>query len=461
MLAVVLGAVLGLVSGGCESTDAPTSPGTAPTGTPTAAVPASSTPPGTCSELAAAVVDTLQDYLDQFAGRDPSALGQPAAGSEPSDLQAEARRLGRRAEQLGCDPDTYQRRLAEELERLEGEGPAAAAVGATFRSQLLGGPDPSDPPPVRRRVGSGDELVAAVAAAGSGSTILLRPGTFRLTEPLVLLRPISLRGAGRGATRLVSTAPGAAVLVLAPGRTALEDLTVRHEGTETASVVVVRAGAARLASVRITGGTAPADTPGGFGLVLRSTPSTPTGADRSATVVTDSLVAGNRAGGIAIAGSEAPTVHSTTVRDNGGCGVCYLQRAAGILVDSRLEANGVGVELAGRAGPTLRANTVAGSGEVGILYTRRAAGRAVDNAVSGSRLGIQIAGHARPELDGNRITDIGEAAVVVAGSGRGTVTGTACPDAPAGIVLLDDAAPALDGNDCAVVDQRKSPEERS
>ncbi|XUM21781.1 hypothetical protein ACRAVF_31870 [Bradyrhizobium oligotrophicum S58] len=51
----------------------------------------------------------------------------------------------------------------------------------------------------------GGAIQAALSAAPVGQVVMLGPGTFIVNEPLLISRPVTLRGAGAGATRLVKT----------------------------------------------------------------------------------------------------------------------------------------------------------------------------------------------------------------------------------------------------------------
>lgn len=474
------------------------SDGTSPASGSTSAASTGAPTPGDCTELAAAIADTVQRYVDQFAGLSSDELLGPAAPRSEVNLGAEAERLGAHGEGLGCERDMLDELIAAELGRLRGEGAAAEAVAAAFRDQLLDAADPSLRPPEERRVASERGLATALATLGPGSTIVLDAGEYHFNEPLVILRPIALVGAGRDDTRIVSSASDAAIVYLGEGELRLEDLAVAHEGRGPAAVVVVREGSYRMRGIRVAGGRATSEGAGGFGLVLRSTD--PREATPGRRQLEDTEVVDNGGGGIAVAGADRPAIGSSVIRDNGRCGVCYVERAGGTLRATLLAANDVGVridedaaptvaaneiedsaeagiQVVGTSAATIRGNVVAGEtpvgilaadqatpevvgnelandGENGLVYAGDAAGRGIDNEVSGQRIGVQAGDDARPRLIGNRIRASEDAALVLAGSSGGQVEATVCQRSPLGIVLLESTDPELVDNDCDVHDER-------
>ena len=151
---------------------------------------------------------------------------------------------------------------------------------------------------------------------------MLAAGTYRIDRPLVVLQDVTLRGAGRGRTRIVSTSADAAVLLAAPVRLGLRDLEVRHTGAKVASVLLLRAGTTVLDRVSVLGGslapaarasaaTVPDLTSGGNGVVALSS---------AGTVLRDVRLEDNEAGGLVAAGRACPRISGSTMTGNALCG---------------------------------------------------------------------------------------------------------------------------------------------
>ena len=188
--------------------------GTGPDGPPTP-TPASSTP-DRCAEAVTAIVAATQDYVDGFgpvdAGQVPAPASPTAAATgsvSPSattgtpgadaDFQSALSTARTQLGQSGCDAVETRAALDKALSGVTAQGPVAGAVLRQLTATMTG---TSEPEATTRTVAAGDDLLTAVAQLPAGSTIELGPGTHRVDDVVVLLSPITIRGAGAGRTTL-------------------------------------------------------------------------------------------------------------------------------------------------------------------------------------------------------------------------------------------------------------------
>ena len=373
----------------------------------------------------ASAVETLlvrtQEYLDGVArSAGPEAGPTPSAGPQGGDdVEAYSAALAdvrQYAVDRGCDPRRFQEDLADGLRGLQAGGPVAGAVLRQLQADAVpGGPDLA--------VAAGEDLAAVVASAATGAVVELGPGVHRLPETLVLLRGVTLRGAGRDSTTVTASAPEGVLLVLTAEPVAVEGVALVQED---AGAVVSAGPGSRLAvrAARVSGARAAADGSGGVGVLMASGAAGQTGPVRTTTLEADDLHAvDNAVAGVLLAGDHRAEVRGALLERNGQCGVCFFGTSDGTVVDSRFEDNAVGVVAAGRATPGVRGGTARG-GEVGV--------QAVDDAA--------------PQVEGLTASGASTSSFFFADRSRGAVRGSTCTDVPAGIVVSPSASPELGDN---------------
>jgi hypothetical protein len=271
----------------------------------------------------------------------------------------------------------------------------------------------------------GDDIADALARAAGGTTIVLPPGTTAVDETLVLLEGVTLRGAGRDATTIRSTAADAALLVVTGGLVTLEGFALELTGAEPASGLIAGPSASiSLSDVRIAGGTATTDGVGGAGIYLSAEGEE--GSGRGTTLeITDSVFERNAWAGVAVAGGHRVSIESTSFTANGEVGILFLDSSSGSVEASTFSDNKVGVAATGTATPTLLGSTV-----------------------SGGSVGVQVDASAAPIIDGVRISGSSSAAVIFGGDSSGSISATTCENVPYGIVIGAASAPTVGENGC-------------
>jgi len=246
--------------------------------------------------------------------------------------------------------------------------------------------------------GSGDfrTLEQTVQQAAAGSTIYLGPGTYRLTEPLLIEKSLHLVGAGMDETRIVSTAEDGVAGFRGEGPFTAEGITFEHEGNTVAHVVAVLGGSVIFKECRFRGAVYGEESEqGGGGLLL--------GAETTG-YVRDCVFEGNDTG-IEVWEQARPTLERNICRDNEAVGIIYGGEAGGVASENEcIENAGHGVFVMGQASPTLERN-ICRDNDVGIFYSGEAGGVARNNECTGNRVGIGLWEHAAPKLEDNNCHD--------------------------------------------------------
>lgn len=394
-----------------------------------------------CDDLPARIADAVQNYVDSFADvQAEDVAAQSATGLD--DFAETTANLRSQGEQLGCDPSQVSERLRQELTRVTGGTPVQDAVLATFVADPLGTVDPSDPRPVDIEVSTTNDLVAALSLAGSGSTIRIAPGDYVVGEPLVALRPVTLVGSGAGQTVIRSIAPGAGLLIDADGDVAVRDLTLRHEGTASASVLIVTGGGYDLEGLTLSGGVAGDGGAGGFGLILR-TSDNPVRAAGSVQRVSDVDLVDHDGGGIFIGDDAAPGIDSVTVEATGGCGLCFVDSAAGQVSSGIVVGVPIGVRVDDDAAPELSGLRIR-RGQIGVALTGSGSPTIVDTRIVGATTGVEGVGSGAATLATVEIRNSRDIAVRIADSSALTVRDVSMNGrTTVGIGVADSATPVL------------------
>jgi parallel beta-helix repeat protein len=394
-----------------------------------------------CRDVAQSVLDATQRYVDGFSlataattagGKTtPPRPGPTATPMSEADFSKALAGVRDRLVALDCDVAEFRERLAAGMPSLKAEGPIARAVLTQLQVSLTGRlPDH----PVSRDVKPGDDLVNVLAEVPEGSTLVFRAGTYRLAETVVLLRGVTIRGAGPDRTTLTSATADAAVLVMTDQRVTLDAVTLRHSGTSAASVVVTGPTAdLAVHSARVAGGRSDAKGQGGAGILLSAPATEQLTVTKQATMTAkDSEFIDNQTAGIAVGGTHRADISHSTFARNGQCAVCYLGSSDGTVRDSQFNDNAVGIVASSSARPSV-----------------------VDNTFTSGEVGVQVSGQAAPIVTGNSISNVRRAAMIYAEEGAGTLDNNTCHGDQVGIFVTTTAYPYVKRNpDCRITLQR-------
>jgi hypothetical protein len=265
-----------------------------------------------------------------------------------------------------------------------------------------------------------------LAELAPDSVVRLAPGRHRLSQTLVVLQAVTIVGAGRNRTELVSNAAGSVLLVLTDGRVELRGLTARHSGRSAASVLLggptssVVLDAARIADASGKNGQ------GGNGVLMTASRGQEQG--RGTTLeVTGTEFRGNEAAGVLLTGGHRTSVRRSTFVGNGQCGVCFADSSGGAVRTSRFSRNDVGVAVLDDARPAL-----------------------LDDRFTGGQVGVQASGRSRPLVRSSSVQGAARAAMIFSGRATGRVDGSTCTEVPYGIVVAGRALPFVGKNECTI-----------
>lgn len=333
-------------------------------------------------------------------------------------------------------------------------------------------------------------LEEAAEAVPPGSTIILDAGTYRLSEPLAIQKPLTLLGSGMENTVVIGAGEGYVAHLSGGGPFAVEDITFRHEGTAAVDVVVVAdaeiafsgcsfIGATQVdeedqaqAGLRLSGNTTGtvhecvAFQNDGDGIILEdraqvtltlnvASDNAQRGIvyfDESGGAARENECARNGLHGIAVTHQAQPVLESNLCGDNTEAGIRFSDGSGGVARQNIVTGNGLsGIIVLEQAQPTLEENTITENTQSGIAYFGTSGGMARGNDCSGNRYhGIGVTGQAQPTLEENICTQNTENGIVYFESAGGTARGNTCSDnQERGIDVTGNAAPTLEDNICA------------
>lgn len=303
--------------------------------------------------------------------------------------------------------------------------------------------------------GGGDtaRITDAIARAGDGAAVRIRPGTYG--EALSLERPLTLTAADPDNPPVISPVEGPCLAIRGEGAV-VTGLSFRAgavaEGTEAEPCVVVGAGTPWLEGNRIEGSGSPA-------VLLR---------DGTTAVLRGNIIASSAAGVVITAGAR-PVLERNTLAEIAGPALLVRGGAAPLIESNVFEASGAAVfgegaagsfrnntlrhsratavEIGGSADPEVVGNVIVQPGESGVYVYGEGRGRVQENRIEASKLsGVVIDGGA-PRLIGNQVTESGEHGILVIAAAGGTIDGNTVRNSRRnGIVLGAGTRIELSGN---------------
>lgn len=391
--------------------------------------------PKACAELIEHVGATTQQFVSGFdadtaaTARPLGPESAPAAAKPTLSEQQFTASLGSVRAQITedhCDSKEFRDKLSQRLRRVEGHGVLADALVRQLRVSLAGKLPAS---PVTREINPADDLDQVLAELPVGSTLVLSPGDYVRDRPVVLLRSITVSGAGADRTSITSRASGAAIVVMGGVHLTLRGARMLVAATESESGIVAGAGSTvDLADAEVLGGSSGSARHGGSGLVLAGDERAADGRGSTTASVVRSTISGFGAAGLVASAGAQADVRSATFATNGECGVCFISGARGTVTNSVFADNAVGVAVTARATPTLR-----------------------HNDFRGGRVGVQAVSDARPRVEANTFSKASTAAMLYLDHAAGTATRNRCRSQKFGVVVRRGAHPAVSGGTCATV----------
>ena len=390
-----------------------------------------------CWQAAADVISAVRDRVSAYeitsSSAAPSSSASPGSASpRPSasattqldPLTAAVASARDTMTQQKCSESDFSAHLQQGLDSIHPTGTIAKAVLARISATLMGRVGQSSE---TKSVRPTEDLGQALAEVAAGSTIDLQAGTYKLSDPLVLLDGVTIEGAGKAKTTIRSTAGDAAIVVATQARVELKGLALQLSGKGSASGVVAGASTRLvLTNVRISGARAD-KSQGGAGVQMSAAAGQAAGT-QTTLEVTGSQFDHNAWAGITLSGGHRVSIEKSTFSDNGQCGVCFLDASSGSVQHGTFTDNAVAVGVTGTAAPILLASTI-----------------------TGGTVGIQVAEKAKPIIDDVRITGAARAAAIFSGTSSGSVTHVTCVRDKFDIAIATTAAPTVGDNSCALV----------
>ena len=248
------------------------------------------------------------------------------------------------------------------------------------------------PTPTPIVVNPGDDLAEAILHAPEGETILLSAGTYYLTEPLDIRKPIHLIGAGMYQTEIVSETSDYVVRFSGDGPFIIEEITFRYKGSNPADVVIVESGEFSFSHCLFTGAIYVKGRGDHAGLFVQG--------NATGSVQESKAIDNRDAFGIFITGNAVVNLEANDFSGN-YAGVAYYQDAMGEVQHNNFTQNDVGIVISSRAAPIVEDNTFTYNELACISYFEMASGAARRNQCSNSNVGILIFGQASPILEQN------------------------------------------------------------
>ena len=260
------------------------------------------------------------------------------------------------------------------------------------------------------------DFAKAVQTAKDGASIALKAGEYRLPRGLTIARSITLIGAGRDETRIVSDGEIFVLKFDSPGSFTARDVSFAHDGTNKADVVVIENGNFNFERCGFSGGIRNPEESAttGDGLWVRG---------NARGTINRSAFFQNGLHGLEVQGSARLTVESNTFERNKEDGLVFFDATTGTVRANTSRDNGLhGISVAENASVSLQANILEQNGEVGLRYSGSAGGTASLNVIRKNGLsGITVNDSASPSLTGNILRDNGSYGLYIAKNARPTL----------------------------------------
>lgn len=251
------------------------------------------------------------------------------------------------------------------------------------------------------QAGSAIDLNESVSRIASGGVIYLEPGTYILSRPIRVNKPLRLTGKGnRGEVVLkLENAPEDAPYVIScesDGVVTLENIEFVYHGSAPARVCQVVSGEASIMRCVFRGGVwNEQKRVGGSGVVLFSD---------SRAAIRDSVFVNNGLHGIEAQNSARLTAEGNTCEENKEAGIALLKNAQGEARNNLCRNNGLhGIAAQDSARLTAEGNVCENNQQSGIIFWHKTTGEARDNTCRFNQWGISVKRDALPVIGDNTL----------------------------------------------------------
>jgi parallel beta-helix repeat protein len=263
-----------------------------------------------------------------------------------------------------------------------------------------------------------------------------------LLDSLIIAKPLTIRGAGREKTSIVSAAPMCVLRFMGAGPWTLESLTCEHSGKNSASVVIVDSGQFTAKDCAFVGGFRSAPEKfGGYGLDIL---------DVDSAILSQCRVERNESFGIRIQGKEDGQyiLEECTIRE---CepGVSW-QRGKGRILKCTVEkCRDSGIRVTGAVVVEIQGCLVRGNAQHGIVFFHNTQGKVKNCQAHGNgHHGIAVYENAQVDTEGNTCTGNGQYGIEYFGDTKGLCRKNNCTLNLCGIGLGMNTTAVAEGNVC-------------
>jgi parallel beta-helix repeat protein len=273
-------------------------------------------------------------------------------------------------------------------------------------------------------------LEDAVQKAQAGDIVLLPEGKLELARELVIDKALTLRGAGRDKTHVISTAANFGIQFTGQGPWTVENIQFTHTGNAPADVLLVSSGALAMNECGITGGKKDETSPNrGHGLNVQQA---------DAISVNNCVVKGVDSIGILIVGQERGqyTITSCSV-ENCERGIVISSGKFQITKSTVEKCRNVGILIRGESTTgQVEGSIIRGNGSYGVEVSGRArAGLHKNQAIANALHGLAVYDEADVHTEGNVCTGNGHYGIEYHNDAKGLCRDNTCTQNSIGIGL--------------------------
>lgn len=313
--------------------------------------------------------------------------------------------------------------------------------------------------------GTGDfvDLELAVTALAENGTLYLQPGEYKLQKPLIISKPLILRGGGMNTTCISCSSEEFVVMIKSNKSFEASGVHFKHTGELAASVLLINNSEINIWGCRFDGAVTDDSSSYGHGIIV---------AGECSGKVSESHILDNPVAGIFLNDELANVgiIKNECTRNKLG----IIIKAENVFVSgNQCNHNGsVGIYIDDNAKPVIRDNQCSHNKVYGIFFSESANGQAEENLCFGNEAGIVVSDSAYPLLLKNNCSDNTGDGIRVLGRAKPTIESNYCKNNQedgiwykgnasgisrlnqcignirSGIRVTEQAAPTLDKNFC-------------
>jgi parallel beta-helix repeat protein len=237
-----------------------------------------------------------------------------------------------------------------------------------------------------------DQLENAINSANDGAVLHLAAGDYVLSKSLDIQKSITLIGAGKTKTRILSSAPGYA-LFFDGIQLHLQGIDFEHIGQAESEVLMILNSTFSIQGCRIAGGYSPKSSiSNGNGLYLYG---------YSDGKITESIFEHNAYDGIYVANNSSLTLEDNELSNNGIMGVAFWDTSQGNVSNNVMRLNGwAGAVFTGYSSGKIYKNIIS-KHQDGIRLRFQSKVSVEENTFQENAIAIYLSENIQPTMSGN------------------------------------------------------------